>query len=333
MKENDPYSHLETFTIRCGGSSRHVAMVHRTVVLRQSPWLRDQVARRVPVRTPEHIRWWQVAWVLEYMYEGRVTGFCMLASEEMPAGHPERRSRSIAWGLLELWDAAHFFDMEGLKERAALAFLEYFYAGIRHSILVHRGAIAPEPAESTSGFATRMARQQVRFAGEFCLAAWRTSDELPLHGPEVIDILHSDDEWFFSGAQDGSLLAWESTMFDTAGEFDDADFFIEDLEFFGPTAPSSAAFRPAMVDLCMQFASLGLFELKWFQAFVPARSPEGFKVALAQRMADPDSRWPRDEYPGAPYDFERVDPWRLIASNARAVPARTAEQDGTLFFS
>lgn len=333
MKENDPYSYLETFTIRCGGS-RHVAMVHSAVVLQQSPWLRAQVARQVPVRTPEHIRWWQVAWVLEYMYQGRVPGFCMLASEEMPAGYPERRSRSIAWGLLDLWDAAAFFGMEGLKERAALAFLEYFYAGIRHSILVHRGAIAPGPAEGTSEFATRMARQQVRFAGEFCLAAWKMSDELPLHGQDFMDTLHSGDEWDLSGqpAHDDSLLAWESTVFDTAGVSDDDVFSIESLGDFDPTPRSSAAFRPAMIDLCMQFAPLGLFELKWFQKFVPARGPEWLKVALAQRMTDPDSRWPRDEYPGAPYDFARVDPWRLIASNARAVPRRTAEEDGTLFF-
>lgn len=335
MTENDSYSHLETFTIRCGGSSRHVAMVHNTVVLRQSPWLREQVARRVPVCVPEHIRWWQVAWVLEYMYQGRVPGFCMLASEEMPAGHPERRSRSIAWGLLELWDAAAFFGMDGLKERATLAFLEYFYEGIRHSILVHREAIAPGPAEGTSEFATRMTRQQIRFAGEFRLAAWKISDELPLYGQGFIDILHSDDEWSFSGrtAHDASLFAWESNMFDTTGVSDDDVFSIESLGDFDPMPRSSAAFRPAMIDLCMQFAPLGLFELKWFQAFVPAMGPEGFKIDLAQRMADPDSRWPRDEYPGAPFDFERVDPWRLIASNARPVPRRTAEQDGTLFFS
>lgn len=334
MKENDPYSNLETFTIRCGGS-RHVAMVHSAVVLRQSPWLRAQVARQVPVRTLEHIRWWQVAWALEYMYEGRVPSFCMLASEEMPAGYPERRSRSIVWGLLELWDAADFFGLEGLQERAEHAFVEYFCAGIRDSILVHRGAIAPGPAEGTSRSATGTSRQQIRFVGEFCLAAWKVSDEVLLHGQEFIDILQSADGWCLSGqpAHDDSLLAWESTMFDPAGEFDDDDFFTENLRFFGPTPRSSAVFRPAIVDMCMHSAPLGLFELKWFQRFVPARGPEWLKVALAQRMTDPDSRWPRDEYPGAPYDFARVDPWRLVASNARPVPGRTAEQDGTMFFS
>lgn len=312
MTENDSYSHLETFTIRCGGSSRHGARVHNTVVLRQSPWLREQVARGVPVHVPEHIRWWQVAWVLEYMYQGRVPSFCMLASEEMPAGHPERRSRSIAWGLLELWDAAAFFGMDELKERATLAFLEYFYAGIWHSILVHRGAIAPGPAEGRSEFATRMTRQQVRFAGEFCLAVWKMADQLPVHGQEFIDILHSDDEWSSSGrtTHGNSLLAWEITMFDTADVSDDDDSYTESLEDFDTTPRSSAAFRPAMIDLCMRFAPLGLFELKWFQAFVPRMSPVEFRIDLAQRMADPDSMWPRDEYPGAPFNFGRVDPWR-----------------------
>lgn len=332
-KENDPYNHLETFRIHCGGS-RHVATLHSAVVLHQSQWLRDQVARRsgpeVLVRTPTYIRWWQVAWMLEYMYQGRVPGFSILAGEELPARYPGRQPRSITWGLLELWDAADFFGLEGLKKRAGEAFLEYLSKGIRRSILIRRGALTPETAE---GAVEPFARPENRLAHEFSQAAWRTFGYQTWYSDiDYISTFITNDGYPYPGliAQDeNALLTWESTMFDKAGAPDNDDSVLDELAMFGRTPQSSFDFRPMMLNMCMHFAQLGLFELVWFTEFVSADyCPVRLRLALADRMSDPDARWPRDEYPIAPFSFDRVNPWRLIASNARAVPLRNAQQDG-----
>lgn len=335
-RENDPYSHLETFSIRCGGS-RHVATLHSDVVLHQSPWLRREVASRtspdVPVLTPAYIRWWQVAWVLEYMYLGRVPGFGILAGEEMPVRYPGRQPRSITWGLLELWDAADFFGLEGLKRRAEAAFREYLSTGIRRSILIRRGALIPETAEGAARAVEPWAQSEIRLNYEFCQAAWRIFGyQLWYLDIDYIDMLITDDGYPYPGriAQDeNALLTWESTMFDKAGAPDNDGSVLDELAMFGRTSQSSSTFRPMMLNMCMHFAQFGLFELVWFTGFVTVDyGPEELRAALAHRMSDPDARWPRDEYPSAPYSFERVNPWRLIASNARAVPPRNARQEG-----
>lgn len=335
--ENDPYNHLETFRIHCGGS-RHVATLHSAVVLHQSQWLRDQVARRsdpeVLVRTPAFIRWWQVAWMLEYMYTGRVPGFFILAGEEMPARYPGRQPRSITWGLLELWDAADFFGLEGLKKRAEAAFMEYLTRGIRRSISIHRGALTPETADSA---VEPLARPENRLAYEFDQAAWRTFGYRIWYSDiDYINRFITDDGYPYPGliAQDeNALLTWESTMFDKAGAPDNDDSVLDELGMFGRTPQSSFDFRPIMLNMCMHFAQLGLFELVWFTEIVSADwCPVELRLALADRMSDPDTRWPRDEYPIAPFSFERVNPWRLVASNVRVVPPRNAQQDGTDLF-
>lgn len=325
-KENDPYSHLGTFTIRCGGS-RHTAIVHNAVVLNQSPWLRAKVAEQAdpeqPVRTPGYIRWWQVAMALEYMYTGKVPGFQLLAGEDLQARYPGHTARSIGWGLAELWDVADFLGLAGLKTKAEAAFKAYFSAGIRHAILVHRGARPPSPEDDCP---------EIRVGYEFYQSAWRTfgtaadpridyMQELVTGGqsPATIPI-----------AQDvNALRAWGNTMFNTAGAPDDEDSVPQDLASLGPTPPSSIAFRPLMLDLCMHFARVGLFELDWFQSLVTSFGPRALRRALAHRMEDPEARWPRDDYPRAPYSFERVNPWRLIASNARVVPAQNVQQQGS----
>lgn len=327
MKENDRYSHLETFQIRCGGS-RHVALVHSHVVLEQSAWLRNEVARRespeAPVRTPGRIKWWQVAWALEFMYEGRVPGFSIMAGEEMPAGHLQRRSRSIAWGFLELWDAAEFFGLRELQRRAEQAFMIYFNEGMRHAILDHRGAFAVGPGEGAVEAAMRLNQSVTRFVDNFFLVSWKLFVRYPYSGIQYAQVFHSGDGWMWvMQGQDvlgeSAIEAWENTMFDTAGAPDD-----EESPFLDPEPPSAAAFRSLMIDMCMSFAERGLFELVWFQEFVGRFGPDGLREGLAQRMSLPDSRWPRDEYPRAPFSFERVDPWILVASNARAVPPRNA---------
>ncbi|KAL2283190.1 hypothetical protein FJTKL_10080 [Diaporthe vaccinii] len=333
-QENDPYNHLETFRIRCGGS-RHVATFHSAVVLHQSQWLRDQVAGRsspeVPVRTPRYIRWWQVAWVLHFMYTGRVPSFFILAGEEMPARYPGRQPRSITWGLLELWDAADFFGLEELKRRTEAAFREYLSSGIRRSILIRRVALTPEAGGNGI---EPFARPENRLAHEFRQAAWRVfGNQIWYSDIDYINTFITDDGYPYLDriAQDeNALLTWESTVFDKAGAPDNDDSVLDVLALLGRTPQSSFEFRPMMLDMCMHFAQLGLFELWWFTEFVSADyCPVGLRLALADRMSDPDARWPRDEYPIAPFSFERVNPWRLIASNARAVPLRNAQQDGT----
>lgn len=322
MKENDIYGHLDTFTIHCG-SSRHYAIVHNDVVLGQSPQLRAlyESARRdhpgEPVRLSSRVRWWQVAWALEYMYQGSVPSFGFLACEEMPDGDPERPSRSIAWGLLQLWDVGHFFGLRELKLRAEEAFKAYFRKTIRHSILSHRGAVVGRY------------RPELRLIQEFYLATWRIFD----YSPWFIEYIG-----VFSGLVDRSSIsspagqdvyraiqAWESTVFDREGAPVDPGLY------YLPRAaiPSCVAFRPVMRDLCMELARSGLLELAWFQNAMFMDTAMGLRVALAERMWDPESVWPRDEYPGAPYSFVRVNPWRLIASNAREVPSQSAQHEGT----
>lgn len=328
-KENDRHNHLETFQIRCGGS-RHVALVHIRVVLGQSVWLRDEVARRESrealIRIPDRIRWWQVAWALEFMYEGRIPGFSIMAGEEMPAGHLQRRSRPIAWGFLQLWDAAEFFGLRELQRRAEQAFMIYFDEGMRHCILDHRGAFAVGPGEGVVEAEIRSNRSATRFVDEFFLVTWKAFVRYPFTRLLYAQAFHSGDAWLCvergQGVQGESAIeAWENTMFDTAGAPDD-----EESLFLDPVPPSAAAFRPLLVDMCMSFAERGLFELVWFQIFVSGRGPAAFREALALRMSLPDSAWPREEYPGAPFSFERVDPWILVASNARAVPPQNAQQ-------
>ncbi|KAG6358358.1 hypothetical protein INS49_014242 [Diaporthe citri] len=336
-RENDPYDHLETFPIHCGDSG-HVATLHSPVVLHQSPWLSREVARRsgpdVPVQTPDHVRWWHVAWVLEYMYTGRVPGFFILANEEVRPRWHGTQPRSITWGLLELWDAADFFGLEGLKRRAEAALREYLSRGIRRSILIRRGALTPETAE---GVNEPFAWPENRVAYEFCQAVWRTFGyQIWYSGLDYMDVLIAHDGYPYPGgiAQDeNALLAWESSMFYKTGVPEREASVLEELAMLGRRPQSSFNFRPVMLDLCMHFAQSGLFELVWFTRFVTAHyGPEGLRLALAHRMRDPNARWPRDEYPRAPFSFRRVNPWRLIASNARAVPLRNAQQDGTDFF-
>lgn len=284
-KENDPWNKLETFSIRCG-SSKHVAVVHSAVVLQQSRWLRDQVARRddpeAAVRTPGYIMWWQVAWALEYMYEGRVPGFEVLTGEATPERYGERPSRSIGWGLLELWDAAHFFGLGGLKARAEKAFKEYFSRGIRRAILVDRRTVTPRPGELVAQAARRGTGPEDRLIYEFSLTAWMIFDDLGPLQPEYINTVEHWCDWHLPSlaAQDeyNGLLAWESTMFDKAGALDD-----EDSLFWGGTRRSALALGPVMVDSCMQFAESGLFELEWFQDLIP-ESPERFRASLGGEL-------------------------------------------------
>lgn len=338
-RENDPYDHLETFRIHCG-RKRHVATLHSPVVLHQSRWLREQVARarrggpEVMVRTPSWIRWWQVAWVLEYLYTGRVPGFGILAGEEMPARYPGKQPRSITWGLLELWEAADLFGLEGLKRRAEAAFREFLSSGIRRSILIHRGALTPVLVRGADGLIQPMAQPENRVAHEFGQAMWRMfSYSVWFYDVDYLETFMSHDGNPFHDqiAQDEiALLAWESTMFDKAGAPENNNSVRDELALVGRRPQYSLPFRPVMLDLCMHFAQYGLFEQVWFTEFVTAYyCPQPLRIALAHRMMDPDARWPRDEYPTAPFSFERVSPWRLIASNARAVPPRNALQDGT----
>lgn len=273
------------FSIRCGGS-KHVAVVHSAVVLQQSRWLRDQVAGRdepeAAVRTPGYIMWWQVAWALEYMYEGRVPGFEVLTGEGTLERYGERPSRSIGWGLLELWDAADFFGLRGLKARAEKAFKEYFTRGIRSATLVNRRTVTPRPGEGVAEAARRGTGPEDRLIYEFSLAAWMIFDDL---GALQSQYIHSVDHWcgwhlpsLAAHDEHDGLLAWESTMFDKAGAPDD-----EDSLFYGGTRRSALALGPAMVDSCMQFAETGLFELEWFQDFI-FESPEGFRASMGTEM-------------------------------------------------
>lgn len=331
-QENDPYHHMETFKIRVS-SSNLVATVHSRVVLNQSPWLRREVARQngngpeVEVRRYGQVAWWQVAWALEFMYTGTVPGFRILASEEVAARYPDRQPRSILWGLLELWDAAHFFGLEELEGRAEAAFRQYLSTGIRRSILLHRGALPPETVE---GGAEPLTLPNFRLRYEFQQAAWRlfSSWFWPINTEYISTVTSIDGEPdVVPIAQDeNALRAWKSAMFDKAGEPEGEDLAPEDWFHLGTGTYTIFTFRPIMMDVCMQFAQSGLFELSWFTGFVTAvYAPEGLRYALEERMMDTDSRWPRDEYPSAPYSFERVNPWRLIASNARAVPPRNAQ--------
>lgn len=323
-QENDPYSYLGTFRIRCGGT-RHVAVVHSAVVLQQSPWLRDEVERRddpaAPVRTPDSIRWWQVAWALEYMYEGRVPGFEVMTGEAISAEFQERPSRPIGWGLLELWDAADFFGLRGLKARAEQAFRAYFSQGIRQSISISRRPMPPRPGEGRAEAARRIDGTDERLISEFSLTAWKIFDNYQF---EYIDALNTDDAcgWSFSrlAAQDeyDGLLAWESIMFDKEGAPDDEEITLED----SPQSP--LAFEPVMIDLCMRFAQSGLFELGWFRALIP-EGPERLKSSLEDRVRDLDFRWSHvRSIPRRP-PLSRANSWRLIASNARPVPPRDEE--------
>ena len=332
-KENDVHSHLGTFTIRCGGS-RHVAIVHSPVVLHQSPWLRDEVERKAdpeaPVRTPGYIRWWQVAWALEYMYTGTVPGFQILAGEDLQARYPGDMARSIGWGLTELWDVAHFFGLGGLKRQAEAAFREYFSTAIRHAILVHRGALPSSPGDGGLGSAEELVRPETRVGYEFYQSAWKIFGNLEDPEVDYIDSLVTGGRSLHSipiAQDENALQAWESTIFNTAGAPDDEGFVPEHRAFFGPTPRSSITFRHVMLDLCMRFATSGLFELSWFQSLILEYGPQALRIALRERMDKPDARWPRDEYPWAPFSFERVDPWRLVASNARVVP-HSAQQQG-----
>ncbi|KAJ0116695.1 hypothetical protein J7T55_009845 [Diaporthe amygdali] len=329
-KENDLYGYLETFEIHCTFDNR-TTTVHSPMVLEQSAWLRDRVAERgdpeLPVCPPEHIRWWHVGWVLEYMYFGKVPGFVMLVDEQLPARYPDRLPRSITVGLVELWEAAEFFGLEGLKERAEEAFKVYMSKGIHHAILVQRGVLGARPRVDATGAAAErpaaegLARPEIRVAHEFAQAAWKifrgTATET-----HYIRYLVSDNGWLIYApqiAEDAEALdAWESSMFDKDGFADD-----DELPPDRSLSPQCLnTFSVLMTNLCMWFANSGLFELEWFQAFLPEVGPRPLLYALNRIMRETVASWPRDEYPHAPFSFEREDPWRLIASNTRAVPPR-----------
>ncbi|KAH8767501.1 hypothetical protein F5883DRAFT_74508 [Diaporthe sp. PMI_573] len=340
--ETNMYKHLDTFRIRCGGASGHETNVHNLVVLEQSEWLRDQVAGRedpdAPVLIPSHIKWWQVAWALEYMYEGRVPGFHLLAGEDWPKRCPGAQPRSIAWGLLELWEAAHFFGLDGLEKRVVRAFESYFWMGLQLAIRIHD---TDGPLEETA-WESRISliRPEVRIAHEFCQAAWRLfgdPDKLPddYFGADI-----SNEGWrhcYREGrdpiAENGpAIREWESAMFDEIGTPDDGDGALERLDvlYDGLKPQYAEIFGDMMIHLPILLSKVGLFELKWFQDSMAHDNlmlcPHRFRNALTKRMEELVDEWPSDEYPRAPFSFERVDPWRLIASNARPVPGPSTPQ-------
>lgn len=331
MMKNDVYKELETFKISCK-TTGHETTVHNCVVLNQSQWLKDNFESRddpaAPVYVPTHIRWWQLAWALEYMYEGRVPGFHLLAGENMPARFPRRIPRSIVWGLLELWEAAHFFGLQGLMDRAEGAFVEYFCEGIRHAILVHRGARDRTPEEVAGSLAGR----EPRVAHEFRHAAWKLFGHSRLVARDYFRFGMSNRGLTLMNplAEDKpAILAWESAMFDKPRAPRDQDIATETSALHANAMMRGYfdTFKPKMLDLCMLFLNAGLLELEWFQIFMIYiqlehwNFPNGLTDALSQKMEESPDKWPKDEFPRAPFSFERVDPWRLIASNARTVPS------------
>lgn len=331
------YNYLETFKISCE-TTGHETTVHNCVVLKQSQWLKDKFESRddptSPVYIPTHIRWWQLAWALEYMYEGRVPGFHLLAGENMPARFPGRQPRSITWGLLELWEAADFFGLQGLKDRAEGAFVNYFCGGIPHAVLVHRGARDRTPEEVAGSLAGR----EPRVAHEFRQAAWKIFGDpvlvsrdyfhfsMSYHGLNLVDPLAEDKP---------AILAWESAMFDKPRALRGEDVVSETaaLHINAMMRRYLGTFKPKMLHLCRLFAKRGLFELRWFQDYMTDihcndwHLPNGLTDALVQEMEESPDEWPMDVYPRAPFSFERVNRWRLIASNARTVPQQNVEQE------
>lgn len=334
--KNDMYNYLETFKISCEATG-HETTVHNCVVLKQSQWLKDKFDSRddpaAPVCVPAHIRWWQLAWALEYMYEGRVPGFHLLAGENMPARFPGRDPRSIAWGLIELWDAAHFFGLQGLKDRAEGAFVSYFCDGIHHAIQVHEG----NRDRTTEEVAGSLAGREPRVAHEFKQAAWRIFGDPDVMTTDYFCISMSDDRFGLPDllAEDTpAILEWESAMFDTPRDprDQDADSEIEAVYaniMVRRYSDNSDTFKSILIALCMQFANLGLFDLEWFQLFMIYINsslpylPYGLRDALFERMEESPDQWPKDKYPDAPFSFVGGD-WRLTASNARTVPSLTS---------
>lgn len=337
MMKNDIYRKMRTFKIRCE-TTGHETTVHNCVVLKQSQWLKDKFETRddptSPVYIPTHIRWWQVAWALEYMYEGRVPGFHLLAGENMPARFPGRDPRSIAWGLIELWEAADFFGLQGLKDRAEGSFFEYFCEGIHHAIQVHEG----NRDRTTEEVAGSLAGREPRVAYEFKQAAWRIFGDPDVMTTDYFGVSMSDDRFGLPGplAEDTpAILEWESAMFDTPrGPGDqDADSEIEAVYaniMMRRYLDNSDTFKSSLIDLCMQFANSGLFDLEWFQRFMVyintnglPHLPYGLGDTLFERMEESPDEWPKDKYPCAPFSFVGGD-WRLTASNARTVPSLTS---------
>lgn len=343
-KENDPYGALDTFTIRCTGSTIGISdtvLVHSLVVLRQSAWLQnavtDQKDPEEPIRLPPHIRWWHLGLALEFMYAGRVPDFSLLAGEKLPVTYAGTTPRSIAAGFIELWQVGGFFGLEGLARRASVAFTAYMSTGIRHAIRVHRG-VADDRFTPVVPLDAVLARPELRISYEFYQVAWKV-----FRGPPPVtdynDWVTDYMDWLVS--YDGSvqvvqrrniaqnehaILAWEGSMFDMDNDEDEDEDEDKDDEDGSPytfTSPEACTtFRRLMLDVCMCHINSGLFELRWFQTFVSKDGPAPLREALDIRMLDLDARWPREEYPRAPFSFARVNPWRLVASNARPVPPR-----------
>ncbi|KAG8158164.1 hypothetical protein KVR01_011925 [Diaporthe batatas] len=280
--------------LRCPDTG-HETIVHRSVVLEQSKWIRDRAAEpapstnrtcwredmvedalsAAPICIPSHIRWWHVLWAVDYMYEGRVPGFHLLAGEEWPARYALMRPRSIVWGLLELWEAGHFFGLDGLKERAEGAFMNYFYYGID-------AAVADQCSLVDLGFAPASAfdwrRPQQRIGFEFVQAVWRLYGDPDMIPLDYFHMHMGEDGKFVSDltAQDRhAVQEWARTVFD-----------ITDVQ-------------PIMMKMCADLSWKDLFELGWFQETV---SKEGstyaveFRTALDEEMKASPDRWPMDEY-------------------------------------
>ncbi|KAL1852909.1 hypothetical protein Daus18300_011991 [Diaporthe australafricana] len=301
QKDDDPYRALQTITIRCSGSTfrtSNTVLVHSRVVLGQSAWFRDAVAEQEdpedPVHTPPHIKWWHVALALEYMYYGRVPGFDLLAGEKLPARYPWKTPRSIAVGLIELWQVGDFFGLRGLKERANVAFTTYMSRGIRHAIRVH-GGVADDRFRPMVPPGAVLVRLEDRISHEFFQAAWKVFCGL-LQLTDYMKSLLSYDGNFIRAcdfAQDeGAVLDWEGSMFDRNEAEDD--------EYSSPYTVASpdtcATFQRLMVDVCMCHKDSGLFELRWFRAFVIEDGPALLREALDDRMMDQAAEWLRHSF-------------------------------------
>lgn len=259
---------LGMFKLRCDASG-HETILHKYVVLDQSKWLRDRVDPSTshhwdPVHIPRQFKYWHVAWAIEYMYEGRVPGFHLLAGEEWPTGRPHFHPRSIASGLLELWEVANFFGLEGLKERAEGAFAEYFIHAIPQAVATRHWALAT--GETESG----------RVAFEFRGAAWKIFGDPGMLPKDYFELHMPEHEYTNFTILLRANWMWESAIFDRIPWVEAPCDGAADM---GPVPLYRATFKEIMMELCPLLLERGMGRLQWFQRFL---SPTQFSYCSAE---------------------------------------------------
>lgn len=246
------------------------------------------------------------------MYEGRVPGFHLLAGEEWPTRRAYFQPRSIASGLLELWEVAEFFGLDGLKQRAQAAFAEYFIGAIAYAVDYHYWAIDSCDSEYRGSGGRNTSRPEGHVAFEFREACWRIFGDPSTLPKDYFELHMSEHEYAgFTDqiAQDlHAIWEWETATFDRKEAPGDGAAVI------GPVPRYRATFRAVVMQLCDPLLKRGMGRLKWFQKFLSPNQfsycSAEFRKALYEEMGEPGSG-PLDE---APFSSEMVGPKPRVTS-------------------